>query len=134
MSNSATPWTAACQAYLSFTIFWSLLKLMFIESVMLSNHFILCHPLLLWPVSGSFPMSRLFMSGGQSIGVCLFVLLYNIVLVLPHTNMKPPWEYTCSQYSGLISFRVDWFDLLAVQGTLKSPLQHHSSKASILQH
>ena len=134
MSNSATPWTAACQAYLSFTIFWSLLKLMFIESVMLSNHFILCHPLLLWPVSGSFPMSRLFMSGGQSIGVCLFVLLYNIVLVLPHTNMKPPWEYTCSQYSGLISFRVDWFDLLAVQGTLKSPLQHHSSKASILRH
>ena len=134
MSNSATPWTAACQAYLSFTIFWSLLKLMFIESVMLSNHFILCHPLLLWPVSGSFPMSRLFMSDGQSIGVCLFVLLYNIVLVLPHTNMKPPWEYTCSQYSGLISFRVDWFDLLAVQGTLKSPLQHHSSKASILRH
>ena len=132
MSNSATPWTAACQAYLSFTIFWSLLKLMFIESVMLSNHFILCHPLLLWPVSGSFPMSRLFMSGGQSIGVCLFVLLYNIVLVLPHTNMKPPWEYTCSQYSGLISFRVDWFDLLAVQGTLKSLFQHHISKASII--
>ena len=68
MSNSATPWTAACQAYLSFTIFWSLLKLMSIESAILSNHFILCHPLLLWPVSGSFPMSQLFMSGGQNIG------------------------------------------------------------------
>ena len=127
------PWTVACQARLSFTVSRSLLKLMFIESVMLSNHFILCHPLLLWPVSGSFPMSRLFMSDGQSIGVCLFVLLYNIVLVLPHTNMKPPWEYTCSQYSGLISFRVDWFDLLAIQGTLHSLLQHHSSKASSLQ-
>ena len=107
---------------------------MFIESVMLSNHFILCHPLLLWPVSGSFPMSRLFMSGGQSIGVCLFVLLYNIVLVLPHTNMKPPWEYTCSQYSGLISFRVDWFDFLAVQETFESLLQHDSSKGLILWH
>ena len=96
----------------------SLLKLMSIELVMPSNHLILCCSLLLclqsFPASGSFPMSWLFVSGGQSIGVSASAS------VLP---MK----------SGLISFMIDWLDLLAVQGTLKSLLQHHSSKASILQ-
>ena len=98
-----TPWTAAHQASLSFTISRRLLKLMSIESVMPSNHLILCCPFLLLPsispASGSFPMSQLFTSGGQSIGA---------------------------------SASIDWFGLLAVQGTLKSLLQHHSSKASIL--
>ena len=96
----------------------SMLKLMFIELVMPSKHLILCHSLLLLPsifsTSGSFPMSQLFASGGQSIGASASAS------ILPK--------------SGLISFRIDWFDLLAVQGTLKSLLQHHSSKASILWH
>ena len=104
------PWTVAHQASLSFTISWSLLKLMSIESVMLSIHLILCRLLLSCPqsflASGSFPVSQLFTSGGQSIGV--------------------------SASASLISLRMDWLDLLAVQGTLKSLLQHHSSKASIL--
>ena len=89
------------------------------ESVMPSSHLILCHPLLLplqsFPASGSFPVSQFFTSGGQSIGVCF--------------SISPSKEY-----SGLISFRIDWFDLLAVQRTLKSLLQRHSSKAPILQH
>ena len=117
--DSATPLTTACQASLSITNCWSLLKFMSIESVMPSNHLILCGPLLLlpsiFPISESFPMSQLFASGGQSTGVSASTS------VLP---MNP----------GLISFRMDWLDLLAVQGTLKSLLQHHSSKASILQH
>ena len=104
----------------SFTISQRLLKLMSIESVMPSNSFILCCPLLLlpsiFPSISVFPVSWLFLSGGQSIGV------------------SPSRYYQSFQeYSGLISFRIDWFDLLAVQGTLKSFLQHYSSKASILQ-
>ena len=95
-------------------------KLMSIESVMPSNHFILFVPfsshLQSFPASRSFPMSQLFTSGGQSIGSFSF-------------SISPS-----NEYSGLISFRIGWFDLLAVQGTLKSLLQHHSSKTSVLQH
>ena len=114
-----TPWTAACQASLSITNSWSSPKLMSIESVMPSNHLILCHPLLLLP--SIFPSIRVFSS--ESI-LCIRLPKY--------------WSFSFSispsnEYSGLISFRMDWFDLLAVQGTLKSLLQHHSSKASILQ-
>ena len=105
-----TPWTAASQASLSITNSWSLLKLMSIESVMPSNYLILCHPLLLprqsFPASGSFQMSQLFASGGQSIGVSASTS------VLPMNTQA--------------SFRMDWLDLFAVQGTLKSLLQHHS--------
>ena len=116
-----TPWTAECQASLSITNSQSLLKLMSIASVMPSNHLILCCPLFLPP--STFPRIRVFsasqpfISGGQSIGVSASksVLPMNI------------------GYSGLISFKMDWLDLFAVQGTLKSFLQHHSSKASILQ-
>ena len=107
-----TQWTAAHQALPSFT--WSLLKLMSIELVMPFNHLILCRSLLLLPLIfpsiRSFPVSRLFTSGGLSFSIS-----------------------PSNEYSGLISFRTDWFDLLAVQGTLKNLLQHHSSKASILQ-
>ena len=104
----ATPWTAARQASLSITNSWSLPKVMSIESVTSSSvvHFASC--LQSYPASGSFPMSQLFAWGGQNIGVSA------LASVLP----------------GLISFRMDWLDLLAVQGTLKSLLQHHSSKAS----
>ena len=112
-----TPGTAGHQASLSFSISQSLLKLMSIESVIPSNHLVLCCPLLLssvFPRTGSFPMSQLFTSGGQSIGACFSISPSN-------------------EYSGLICFRIYWFGLLAVQGTLKSLLQHHSSKASILQ-
>ena len=114
----ATPWTAACQASLSITNSQSLLKLMSIESVMPSNHLILCRPLLLLP--SIFPNIRVFSN--------------ELVLRI----MWPKyWSFSfslspSSEYSGLISFRMDWFDLLAVQGTLKSLLQHHSSKASML--
>ena len=120
VSDSATPCAAACQASLSITNSQSLLKLMVIESVMPSNHLTLCRPLLLlpqsFPASRSFQMSQFFTSGGQSI--------MNFSFSISLSN----------EYSGLISFRMDWFDLLAVQGTLKSLLQHHSSKASILWH
>ena len=115
----ATPWTVACWASLSITNSWSLLKLMSIESVMPSNHLILCHPLLLLPLI--FTSIRVFSNES----------------VLP--NRWPNyWSFSFSispsnEYSGLISFRIDWFDL-SVQGTLKSLLQHHSSKASILWH
>ena len=115
---SATPWTAAHQALLSPTMSQNLLRFMSIESVMLSNHLILCCLLLLllsiFPRSGSFPISQFFASGGQSVWSFSF-------------NISPS-----NEYSGLISFRMDWFDLLAVQWTLKSLLQQHSSKASIL--
>ena len=112
-----TLWTAARQASLSFTISQSLLKLMSIESVMPSNHFILCRPLLLPSV---FPRIR--------------VLSNESAL---HIREPKYWSFSFSispsiEYSGLISFRIDCFDLLAIQGTLKSLLQHHSSKASIL--
>ena len=114
----ATPWTAVCQAPLSFTVSWSLLRFMSIESVMLSNHLILCCPLLLLPsISPSF---RVFSSESAL-----------------HIRCPKYWSFSispCSEYSGLISFRIDWLALLAVQRTLKSLLQHHSSKASILGH
>ena len=114
----ATPWTAGCQASLSITNSWSLLRLMSIESVMPSNHLILCRlPLLLPPI---FPSIRVFSHESAS---CIRWPQY--------------WSFSFSispsnEYSGLISFRMGWLDLLAVQGTLKSLLQHHSSKASIL--
>ena len=119
VSNSETPWTAACQASLSITNSQSLLKLMSIESVMPSNHLILCHPLLL--LLSIFPSIRVFFSES-----------------VLHIRWPKYWSFSFSispsnEHSGLISFRMDWFDLLAVQGTLKSLLQHHSSKASALQ-
>ena len=124
LSDSATPWTAALQAPLSFPISLSLLKFMSlpnglimpIELVKLSKHLILCHPLLLLP--SVFPSIRVFFSE----------------LVL-HFRWPQHWSYSISpsnKYSGLISFRIDWFDLLDVEGTLKSLLQHHDLKASIL--
>ena len=109
-----TPWTAACQASLSFTISQNLLKLMSIESVMSSHHLILCCPLLLLP--SIFPSFRVFSNE----------------LAL-HIRWPKCWSFSISpsnEFSGLISFRMDWFDLLAVQGTLKSHLQHHISKVS----
>ena len=114
----ATPWAAACQASLSITNSWSLFKFMSIVLVMLSNHLILCHPLLLLP--SIFPSIRVFSN--------------ELVLRI---RWPKYWSFSFSispsnEYSGLISFSRDWLDLLAVQGTLKSLLQHHSSKASIL--
>ena len=114
------PWTAACQASLSITNSRSLLKLMSIESVMPSNHLILCHPLLLLP--SIFPSIRVFLNESA---LCIRWPRYWSFSF----NISPS-----NEYSGLISFRMDWLDLLPVQGTLKSLLQHHSSKASILQH
>ena len=114
-----TPWTAACQASLSITNSRSLLKLMSIELVMPSNHFILCHRLLLLP--SIFPSINVFSKESP--------LHIRWPKYLNFTFRISP----SSEYSGLISFRMDWLDLLAVQGTLKSLLQHHSSKASILQ-
>ena len=116
----ATPWTAARQASLSFTIPWSLFKLMSIESVMLSNHLILCRPFLFLP--SIFPSIRVFSNESAL-----------------HIRWPKYWSFSLSispsnEYSGLTSFRMGWLDLLAVQGTLKSLLQHHSSKASILPH
>ena len=110
----ATPWTAACQASLSITNSWSLLKLMSIESVMPSNHLILCCPLLLWPTI--FPSIKVVSSDS--------------VLCITWPNY---WSVSFrvspfNEYSGLISFRIYGLDLLAVQGTLKSLLQNHSSK------
>ena len=114
-----TPWTAACQASLSFTISQRLLKFMSIESVMLSNHLIPCRPLLLQP--STFPN--------------IWVFSNELTLLI---RWPEYWSFSfninsSNEYSGLISFRIDWFDLLTIQRTLKSLLQHHSSKASILQ-
>ena len=114
----ATPWTAAHQASLSITNSQSLLKLMLIEPVMPSNHLILCRPLLLLP--SIFPSIRVFSNESAL-----------------HIRWPKYWSFRfsispSSEHPGLISFRMDWLDLLAVQGTLKSLLQHHSSKASIL--
>ena len=113
-----TPWTVAHQTSLSITNSQSLLKLMSIKSVMPSNHLILCHPLLLPP--SIFPSIRVFSSESAF-----------------HIRWPKYWSFSFSispsnEYSGLISFRIDWLDLLAVQETLNSLLQHHSSKASIL--
>ena len=118
MFNSATTWTAACQASLTFTISQSLPKLTSIESVMPSNHLILHHPLLLLP--SVFPSIRVFPNESAL-----------------HIRWPKYWSFNFSispsnQYSRLISFRIDCFDRLAIQRTLKSLLQHHSSKASIL--
>ena len=120
VSNSVTPGTAAHQASLAITNSQSLLKLMSIKSVMPSYHLILCHPLLI--------LSLIFPS----------IMVFSSESVL-HIRWQKYWSFSFSispsnEYSGLISFRIDRFDLLAVQGTLKSLLQHHSSKASILQH
>ena len=114
-----TPWTAAHQACLSITISQSLLKLMSIELVMPSNHLILCHPLLLPP--SIFPSIRVF--SNESVLRIRWPKYWSFSFSISPSN----------EYSGLICFRMDWFDLLAVQGTLKSLLQHHSSKASIPQ-
>ena len=113
-----TPWTAAHKASLSITNSRSLLKLMSIEPVMPSNHLILCRPLLLPP--SILPSIRVFSNESAL-----------------HIRWQKYWSFSfnispSNEYSGLISFKMDWLDLLAVQGTLKSLLQHHSSKASIL--
>ena len=115
-----TPWTAACQATLSFTNSWSLLKLISFETMVPSNHLILCHPLLFLP--SVFPSIKVF---SNKSALCIRWPKY--------------WSFSFSispsnEYSGLISLRIDWLDLLVVQGTLKSLLQHHSSKASIIQY
>ena len=115
-----TPWTAACQASLSITNSWSLLKLMPIESVMPCNHLILCHPLLLPP--SIFPSIRVF--SNDSALLIRWPKYWSFSFSISPSNEHP----------GLVSFRMDWLDLLAVLGTLKSLLQLHSSKASILQH
>ena len=120
VSDSATPWVAARQASLSITSSQSLPKLMSIESVMSSNHLILCRPLLLSP--STFPSIRVF--SNQS-ALCIRWPKY--------------WSFSfsispSSEHQGLISFRMDWLDLLAVQGTLKSLLQYHTWKPSILRH
>ena len=117
MSDSATTWTTTCQASLSITNSQSLLKLIFLKSVMPSNHLILCCPLLLPSI---FPIIRVFSNELDL-----------------HIRWPKYWNFSFSispsnEYSGLISFRMDWLDLLAVQGTLRSLLQWHSSKASIL--
>ena len=116
----ATPWIAARQASLSITNSWSSLRLMSIESMMPSSHLILCHPLFLLP---SIPPSIRVFSNESTL----------------HMRCPKYWSFSLSispsnEYPGLVSFRTDWLDLLAVQGTLKSLLQHHSSKASILWH
>ena len=168
----ATPWATACQASLSFIISQSFVKLMSTELVMLSNHLILCRPLLLPPsifpsISSVQSLSRIWLLATPWTATCQaslsitnswsppnHLILCHPLLLLPWIfpsirvfsnesalrNRWPKyWSFSFSispsnEYSGLISFRIDWFDLLAVQGTLKSLLQHHSSKASILQH
>ena len=108
-------WAAACRALLSSTISWSLLKFMSIDSVMQSNHLILCCPLLLLP--SIFPSIRVF---SNELALCMrWPKYWSFIFSISPSN----------EHSGLIFFRIDWFDLLVVQGTLKSLLQHHSSKA-----
>ena len=113
-----TPWTAACHTSLSITNSQSLLKLMSIESLIPSNHLILCRPLLLLP--SIFPNIRVFSS--ESVLLIRWPKYWSFSIKISPSN----------EYSGLISFRMDWLDLLGVQGTLKSLLQHHSSKVSAL--
>ena len=118
MSNSLQPpGLQHAQASLSFTISWSLLKLLSIELVMPFNHLILCHPLLLPSIFLSFKNFS-----NESVRRIRWPKYWSFIISLSN------------EYSGLISFRIDWFDLLQVQGTLKSLLQHHSSKVSIFQH
>ena len=119
VQHFATPWTAACQASLSIINSWSLLRLISIELVMPSNHLILCHPLLLLP--SIFPSIRAF--SNKSVLCIRWPQYWSFSFSISPSN----------EYSGLISFRIDWLDLLAVQRTLKSLLQHNSLKASILQ-
>ena len=114
----SVPWTEAHRSSLSITNSWSLFKLIFIESMMPSNHLIICHPLLLLP--SIFPSIRVF--SNESVLRIRWPKYWSFSF-----NMSPSNEHPV-----LISFRIDWFDFLAVQGTLKSILQHHSSKASIL--
>ena len=114
----ANAWTAACKASLSITVSWSLLKFLSVESVMPSNHLIFCCPLLLLP--SIFPSIRVFSNDSAF-----------------HIRWTKFWSFCfnispSNEYSGLVSFRIDWFDLLEVQGTLKSLFQHHSLKATIL--
>ena len=120
MSDSVTPWTTACQASLSIINCQSPTRPITIQSVMQSNYLILCRPFSScpqsFPASGSFPMSQLFTSGGPKYWSFSF-------------NISPS-----NEQPGRVSFEMDWLDLLEVQGTLKSLLQHQSSKASILQH
>ena len=109
MSNFASPWTAACQTSLSFSISQNVLKVMSMEPTMPSNHLIFCHPLLLLP--SIFPRIRVFSSES-----------------VLHSRWPKNWSFSfrispCNEYSGLISFRIDWFDLLAAQVTLKRPFQ-----------
>ena len=120
MSDSATPWTAAHKASLSISNSWSLFKLMSIESVMPSNQLILCHSLPFPP--SILPSIRAF--SNESVLLIRWPKYWSFSFSISPFN----------EYSELISFRMDWLDLLAIQGTLKSLLQHHSSKASILQH
>ena len=120
VSDSVTPWTTARQASLSITNSWSLPKLMSMELVMPSNHLILCHPLLL--LSSIFPSIRVF--SNESALLIRWPNYWSFSF-----NISPS-----NEHSGLISFRMVWLDLLAVQGTLKSLIQYHSSKALILQH
>ena len=113
-----TPWIVACQAFLSFTVSWSLLRFMSIESRILSNHLILYHPLLILP------------------SILASIRVFSNELSLPIRYPKY-WSFSISpsnEYSGLISFRIDWFDFPDAQGTLKSLLQHHNLKASIFWH
>ena len=120
VSLFATPWTVERQASLSITNSWSLVKLMPIESVMISNHLILCRPLLIPP--SIFPRIRVYLN--KSV----------LHIRLPNYSSFSFSTSPSNEYSELISFRMDWLDLLAVQGTLKSLLQHHSSEESILWH
>ena len=115
----AAPWTAACQASLSITNSWSSLRLTTIKSVMPSNHLILCCPLLLLPTI--FPSIRVF--SNESALLIRWPKYWSFIFNISPSNEHP----------GLISFRMDWLDLLEVQGTIESLLQHHSSKASIIQ-
>ena len=118
VSHSVTPWITACQASLSITNAWSLLKLMSIESVMPSSHLIFCHPFLLLPPIP--PSIRVF--SNESTLCIRWPKYWSFSFKISSSNEHP----------GLISFRMYWLDVFAVQGTLKSLLQHHSSKASIL--
>ena len=120
MSDSTTPWTAACQVSLSINNSQSLLSLMSVELVMPSNRLILCHPFLLPP--SVIPSIRVFSS--ESVLCIRWPKYCSFSFSISPSN----------EYSGLISFRIDWFDLLAIQRTLKSLLQYHSSKVSILWH